>query len=661
MRFKSITIENVFSYYGQKTFNFESSEKPITLIIGENGFGKTSFINSVKVALHGINKDILNIGNQTLTKQDFILGNPAKNFSGMLNRRAKTDRLNTVKVHITIEDDNEILVVQRSFSISDNNYTESLVIHDEIGELIAQGDDAQDIINSKISPTMARFFFFDGEKIQTIADFSHEEFTNMLEDVLELDIYDQMVKDADTLIRKISRAEFDHDLQSLLSEKESRLEDIAKEISHTKDLNHQYKLKLSSLQTSKNDLDSKLKKLRSRFQKPLSDAKEKLISLQYEKQSLIARMKQVTLLQLPLYLNQQLKTSVQADIDSNYRGKIQISTKLLSDKKALLLDKLQNHKSVESIAQAFDEVFQSSNEKQSVLFADPNRIETQYDLLPTENMSGLFDSLIVNSQLIKELETEIISLEQKMTEDKKEYESDFLQVNELTELIIRQKMQCETTDVLINGLLSEEKNIRSELSKLTIQEHQNEIANTKIKTLRSIISVASEIKQKIKTDKRAKLENEINEKFQQLKKAGYEADKILLDEQFNLNIFDTYGNPMDILSCSSGQKQIIATALIWGISEYLNEDIPMVIDTPLGRLDETNQSLVLKEFYPNVSKQVIILPTPSELKHDGFRSLVDHIAQIFLLSNGGSATSVDTIDVKDLIVTKIQNSSLEND
>ena len=91
MRFKSITIENVFSYYGQKTFDFESSEKPITLIIGENGFGKTSFINSVKVALHGINKDILNIGNQTLTKQDFILGNPTKNFSGMLNRRAKTD------------------------------------------------------------------------------------------------------------------------------------------------------------------------------------------------------------------------------------------------------------------------------------------------------------------------------------------------------------------------------------------------------------------------------------------------------------------------------------------------------------------------------------------------------------------------------------------
>ncbi len=55
MRFKSIAIENVFSYYGLKSFDFENKDEPVALIIGENGFGKTSFINSVKIALHGIN------------------------------------------------------------------------------------------------------------------------------------------------------------------------------------------------------------------------------------------------------------------------------------------------------------------------------------------------------------------------------------------------------------------------------------------------------------------------------------------------------------------------------------------------------------------------------------------------------------------------------
>jgi DNA sulfur modification protein DndD len=77
----------------------------------------------------------------------------------------------------------------------------------------------------------------------------------------------------------------------------------------------------------------------------------------------------------------------------------------------------------------------------------------------------------------------------------------------------------------------------------------------------------------------------------------------------------------------------------------------MIIDTPLGRLDEKNQSLILNEFYPNVSKQVIILPTPSELKHDGFKSLSRHVSQTFMLNNAGSATSVEEVNTNDIINT----------
>ena len=78
MKFKSIAIENVFSYYGLKHFDFENKDEPVALIIGENGFGKTSFINSVKIALHGINKDILSIGNQPLVKRILLLETAVK-------------------------------------------------------------------------------------------------------------------------------------------------------------------------------------------------------------------------------------------------------------------------------------------------------------------------------------------------------------------------------------------------------------------------------------------------------------------------------------------------------------------------------------------------------------------------------------------------------
>jgi len=141
-------------------------------------------------------------------------------------------------------------------------------------------------------------------------------------------------------------------------------------------------------------------------------------------------------------------------------------------------------------------------------------------------------------------------------------------------------------------------------------------------------------------DKKEILETSINIKFNLLKKEGYEADCIKLDSDFNINVFDKDMNPMDILSSSSGQKQIIATALIWGISEYISEEIPMIIDTPLGRLDEKNQSLILNQFYPNASSQVLILPTPSELRNEGFRNLQESVSQVFTLSNKGSATTI---------------------
>jgi len=659
MRFKSIAIENVFSYYGLKSFNFENKDEPVALIIGENGFGKTSFINSVKIALHGINKDVLTIGNQILSKEDFVVGNSSKNFSGMLNRKAKLDGINEAKIIITIDDD-EIFVVERIFSFKDNSYVESLMLYDEEHALLAQGDDAQDIINQKISPTMARFFFFDGEKIQTIADFSHAEFTQMLEDVLELDIYDQMASDAEYLIRKINRAELDQDLQEEVKEKEIVHADLKEEILATEELlSNEKKVVLKELEGKKRELDNKLKKLKSRFQQPLSDARASLDRAKSKRLELVQTMKQATLVQLPLLLNASLATKLKEDIDAHYRGKVQIDSNVLAIKKEQLMKLLDTMDSKEKVAAAFDDVFQSSNENQSVSFADPHKIEQQFDALPKIDLPKLLSDLSDNAHDITELQNEIIALENKIVDDKKEYEGDFILSMQMTEDIIRQNVKCEQLEEKIIALHEKEKELRKELGKLTMKEHKNDIANTKIKTLQSIIEVSKAMKKKIKTDKRANLEEFINIKFKLLKKEDWDADKINLDINFNINLYDVDTNAMDILSCSSGQKQIIATALIWGISEYIAEDIPMIIDTPLGRLDEKNQSLILNKFYPEVSKQVIILPTPSELKHDGFKTLVPHVSQTFKLSNAGSATSVEEVDTNDIINSRPLQENLE--
>lgn len=657
MRFKSIAIENLFSYHGKIRFDFNNDEQPITLIIGENGFGKTSFINSIKLALHGISKDLLQIGAQYLTKSEFVLGSKDKNFSGMLNRNAKASDHNSAKVIIEI-DDGDIFTVERTFKIDEKVYTETLLLRDEDGSIFAQDSEAQDIINSKLSPTMAQFFFFDGEKVQTIADFSHEEFTKMLEDVLELDIYDQMIKDSESIIRKITKNELDSNLQEEVEAKFTKLTGLSQEIEDKKEkLKYEQKTVLRELNATLKQVESKLGKLKSKFTHAIADAKEQHTKLLAEKKDLTDLLKQATFVQLPLLLNQTLAQKVSHDIDRNYRGKIQIDTDLLAQKKSALLALLDSEDT--KVSAAFDKVFSATSENQSVLFADPYRIEKQYDSLSKIELPKLLKSLSGNRLAIIAITKELHGLEEQQINELKDAESDRIKEKDLLKNIGHQEAICEALEIQINELTETHKTLKSEYDRLTIVEHQHELTQKKINTLNAVINVARQMKSKIKKDKRLSLEKTINEKFSKLRKDGYEADHIRLDEDFNINIYDKDNKAMDILSSSSGQKQIIATALIWGISEYIPEEIPMVIDTPLGRLDENNQTRILNEFYPNASNQVIILPTPSELRHEGFQHLKEHIEQVYILSNAGSATTIKEGSIENIILSKEQHKNQE--
>ncbi|MFX4211987.1 AAA family ATPase [Aliarcobacter butzleri] len=638
MKFKSITISNLFSYHGQIKFNFNNSSQPISLIIGENGFGKTSFINSVKIGLHGITKDLLQIGELTLSKQDYIIGSSAKNFSGVLNRIAKEEGKNKASIIIELEDGG-LYRIKREFTVSENSYSEKLTIQDFENESFFYDYEAQDFINYKMSPTLAKFFFFDGEKIQTIADFSKDEFRQMLEDVLELDIYDQLIQDSNNVIKKINKQELNPELQKIVTQKEVELENINKIIEEKEEKLIIEKQKLKELVSSENELEKKLKKLEGKHKEPLKEANNNLQKVQEEKQQFLLKFKELSYIQLPLLLNKKLQEKVNKDLEENYKGNISISQNIIDIKRKEFLSEIEESQK-ENMEKIFDKVFNSQNNRQSVPFADSIKIEAQYKELKDIKLSDILDKLISIKDDIKHYEDEIYSIELQIQEDKKEYEADFKEIKAIAQNIGIQKEKINELESQINQLNLDKKEIERVIAKTSIQDHQNSLAKIKIESLEATIRVARQMKEKIKEDKREMLETSINIKFNLLKKEGYEADKIVLDNDFNINVFDKNQRAMDILSSSSGQKQVIATALIWGISEYISEEIPMIIDTPLGRLDEKNQSLILNQFYPNASSQVLILPTPSELRHEGFKNLKDEISQIFTLSNQGSATSM---------------------
>jgi DNA sulfur modification protein DndD len=77
---------------------------------------------------------------------------------------------------------------------------------------------------------------------------------------------------------------------------------------------------------------------------------------------------------------------------------------------------------------------------------------------------------------------------------------------------------------------------------------------------------------------------------------------------------------------SAGEKELFALSLIHGLGRLSHRDAPLVIDTPLGRLDKAHRHAIVSKFMPSASHQVIVLSTDSEVDDDLYELLKPHLA-----------------------------------
>lgn len=93
---------------------------------------------------------------------------------------------------------------------------------------------------------------------------------------------------------------------------------------------------------------------------------------------------------------------------------------------------------------------------------------------------------------------------------------------------------------------------------------------------------------------------------------------------------------IDISRLSKGERQIFILALYWAIIELSGQDIPFVIDTPYARIDANHRKEISEKFFPNISKQVVILSTDEEINEEYYEIIKPYIAKEYLLINDES-------------------------
>ena len=128
------------------------------------------------------------------------------------------------------------------------------------------------------------------------------------------------------------------------------------------------------------------------------------------------------------------------------------------------------------------------------------------------------------------------------------------------------------------------------------------------------------------------LETTITEAFKTLVRKRSLLDRITIDSNtFSLEIHDSSGRIKPASSLSAAERQLLSVAMLWGLARASGRVLPIVIDTPLGRLDGDHRPNIIEEYFPEASHQVVLLSTDTEIDKKLYNQIKGRLSNEYLL------------------------------
>ncbi|MEO5331154.1 MAG: AAA family ATPase [Magnetococcus sp. YQC-5] len=671
MIFQEIEICNLFSYHGNVIFDLagHTAERPIVLISGRNGFGKTSFLNSIKLLFNGPGEDLRNevsVGRK-LSPKAYMLGH-GEDWMGVFNRlsRAKKGNANNYFVRCQWREKEGTVSVKREW-FPDGEFDPSgrLTIFSTHLDNPLNGVDAQQFLEKRLPPTYLSFFFFDGEKFQVLAEANSEQLEKHIEGILNIAPVIELVKYLDTIKKNWAKEGAVDEEQRKFNQINRDLEALHDQLAAMESLRANHREELEALDEACANLERRMRDMRGfqaqedevRLQADLRQVQENLAKLRDEvvdrfipeapvlvnpglMQELLSRLEQDdkdlwSKKELLGYLRNYLPLQVfERPIPSEYLMKKE-QKNFFKDRLHSALDNQLVHEDVKP-------------GKHSVTL-EPDRQNSLRRLLIRLEGTPIHDHAR-RLQEVSRLARRAVELRQKLEDISTVIDVDRVRYRQMQEELKRLRQQ---RDELIKGLAGLDKDYQvkqRELDRKQIElnEQENKIAkagkyNDRRQKSEDLIALFQEYKNLLRQHRRESVEREINRFFKILMTSHDLINHITIDENFGRHFHDQAGNLLGGANFSEGMKQLAAIALLWALKEVSGIIVPVIVDTPLARIDRKNQENLLREYFPHAAEQVIILPTDSELDRDKYRLLADHIYREFQLDNPrGDRTRVES-------------------
>jgi DNA sulfur modification protein DndD len=494
---------------------------------------------------------------------------------------------------------------------------------------------------------ISNLFLFDGEQVKELADLDSPPnvVVQAIQSLLGLELSERLAVDLDILANRKRRQLADSKELAYLEEIETKLNQYKSEKDAAEIAVEELKIKAGIAKKKLNQAKEKFKleggKIageRSQLEKKLEDEKEKAKQqrerlCELASEGLPLNLIQPLLIQAQNQGKQELnweKAKIAQDFIKDrdqrlfqYLEKLNIAKKQLESVKIYLETDYQNltenHPNQEKIFLEIDDKIFS----QLGTFLDhqlPSQIQQSQDVL---------EALIIIEDTLSSLDRQLAiaappEVYEQLLETVSQAQTEYTKIETAIEDAEQRSKKCYT----------EYEKAKKHLEKYSQNTIDRKNANHIIETISKVQDSLKIFKEKLTLKKLNKLEVEVTECFRYLlHKSDLVHRVVIATEDFSLSLYDPQGQPVEKHRLSAGEKQLLAIAFLWGLARVSGLNLPIAIDTPLGRLDSSHRQNLIERYFPAASHQVILLSTDTEIAEKEINSLreQDAIAREYLL------------------------------
>lgn len=614
-------------YKGQQQVTFPQHDtQNVLLLFGDNMRGKTSFLNAIRWGFYG------NAVGRHLRKISRL---------NLVNIEAATENDWTMSIALKFSDGANEYELQRhiekkehvSQPKSDGDFKESIWLR--LNGAPISGDTVENTINQVVPEEISRFFLFDGELLQEYENLlvenseQGEKIKEHIEQALGVpalihgrDEFVTLLKDARRLQAK--DATKNSELKRFAEQQqhlEIKLDSVEKDL---KDLQMQHE----SINEQIDKIDDELKKTEAVQRKKIQlerlasqreAAEQQLLDLANVQRELISTAWLYVLHSNMKPLLKKIKSRRDSLQDVSVRKgvvKSQIETlkKSIDDPMCATCKQPVPETSIQPILDQIDHL-QAQDE---LLVANPeelSKLNGKIDKLSTIRSANEGMRLIQNEAAQRKLKVNLMRVETEEDEIQEEIKGFD------TDEIMRQR---EKRDRLVGQRSRLDRDIdtaKDNMKKYTVeQDHiaklitnsvggQGQKSSIRVSMYQDLVSIFSQGIDQLRDSLRGDVERYATTAFLELTTEKTYAG-LQINHNYGLSILDHAGRVLN--ERSAGAEQIVALALIDGLNRTARKEGPIIMDTPLGRLDPNHRSNVLK-YLPKMADQVVLLVHEGEI------------------------------------------------